>query len=196
MYDPTTKTLYQTFCDFTSETGFVWTLLESFSLANNNHFKAQPFYKDYTVNQNSLKWNKFRLSLSIMNSTLSHSTHFRATCNFTDGLLTTDYLRGKTTELNILLPIDRTCETLEYINIRGHEGYNVSVWMIQDKPPQPSHIHTDSHYGGSRCQFNSAQNGSIGRGGEDNFGLYVTFNRKHRCSSRDSSTTQWWFGER
>ena len=197
LYDPTTKTLYQTFCDFTSETGFVWTLLESFSLANNNHFKAQPFYKDYPVNQNSFKWNKFRLSLPIMNSTLSHSTHFRATCNFTDGLLTTDYLRGKTTELNILLPIDRPCVTLEYINIRGHEGYNVSVWMIQDKPTEPSHIHTDSYYGGDKCQsrFKIAQNGSIAGGGEDNFGLYVTFNRKHRCSSRDSSTTQWWFGE-
>ncbi|XP_015768763.1 PREDICTED: uncharacterized protein LOC107347386 isoform X2 [Acropora digitifera] len=196
LYDPASKSFYQTFCDFTSENGFVWTLLESFSLANNNHFKAQPFFKDYPVNQNSFKWNKFRLSLSIMNSTLSHSTHFRATCNFTDGLLTTDYLRGKTTQLNILLPIDRTCETLEYINIRGHEGYNVSVWMIQDERPQPSHIHTDSYHGGSRCQFNSAQNGSIGGGGEDNFGLYVTFNRKHRCSSRDSSTTQWWFGEK
>ena len=196
LYDPASKSSYQTFCDFTSENGFVWTLLESFSLANNNHFKAQPFFKDHPVNQNSFKWNKFRLSLSIMNSTLSHSTHFRATCNFTDGLLTTDYLRGKTTELNILLPVDRTCETLEYINIRGHEGYNVSVWMIQDERPQPSHIHTDSYYGGSRCKFKSAQNGSIGGGGEDNFGLYVTFNRKHRCSSRDSSTTQWWFGER
>ena len=195
LYDPTTKTLYQTFCDFTSETGFVWTLLESFSLANNNHFKGQAFYKDYPVNQNSFKWNKFRLSLPIMNSMLSHSTHFRATCNFTDGLLTKDYLRGKTTELNILLLNGGPCVTLEYINIRGHEGYSVSVWMIQNKPPQSSHIHTDSHNGGSYCQFNSAQNGSIGGGGEDNFGFYATFNRKHRCSSRDSSTTQWWFGE-
>ena len=31
------------------------------------------------------------------------STHLRATCNFkTDGLVTTDYLRAKTTGLNIL----------------------------------------------------------------------------------------------
>ena len=35
---------------------------------------------------------------------LSNTTHFRATCNFnTDGLVTTDYLRAKTTDLNILL---------------------------------------------------------------------------------------------
>ena len=195
LYDPAGKSFYQTFCDFTSETGFVWTLLESFSLINNNDFMTQTFNRDYAVNQNSFTWNKFRLSLPIMNSTLSHSTHFRATCNFTDGLLTTDYLRGKTTELNILLLNSRSCVTLEYINIRGHEGYNVSVWMIQQETPQAAHIHTDSHYGGHYCPFKSAQTGSIGGGGEDNFGLYRTVNRLHRCSSADNSTTQWWFGE-
>ena len=64
LYDPASKSFYQTFCDLTSEHGFVWTLLESFSrLGNNNDFKAQPFDKDYPVNQNSFKWNKFRLTL-------------------------------------------------------------------------------------------------------------------------------------
>ena len=192
LYDPTRKSLFQTFCDFTSENGFVWTLLESFSLANNNHFKSQPFYKDYPVNQNSFKWNKFRLSLPIMNSTLSHSTHLRATCNFnTDGLVTTDYLRAKTTELNILLLKGYKCVTFEYVNIRGYEAYNPSVWMIQ----RPGHLHTDSHKGGIHCSFDSAKNGSIGEPGEDNFGLYETVNHLHRCSSGNSSTTQWWFGE-
>ncbi|XP_015766444.1 PREDICTED: uncharacterized protein LOC107345255 [Acropora digitifera] len=192
LYDPTRKSLFQTFCDFTSENGFVWTLLESFSLANNNHFKSQPFYKDYPVNQNSFKWNKFRLSLPIMNSTLSHSTHLRATCNFnTDGLVTTDYLRAKTTELNILLLKSYKCVTFEYINIRGYEAYNPSVSMIQVH----EHLHTDSHKGGIHCSFDSAKNGSIGGSGEDNFGLYGTVNHLHRCSSGNSSTTQWWFGE-
>ena len=109
----------------------------------------------------------------------------------TDGLLTTDYLRAKTTELNILLLNGAPCATLEYINIRGYEGYNVSVWMIQG----PGHLHTDSHYGGNHCPFNSTKKGSIGEDGEDNFGLYVVVNHLHRCSSGDDSTTQWWFGE-
>ena len=196
MYHPASKSLYQTFCDFTSENGFVWTLLESISLGNRKDFMRQTFSKDYAVNQNSFTSNKFRLSLPIMKSTLSHSTHVRATCNFnTDGLLTRDYLRAKTTELKILLLNGRECVTLEYINIRGYEGYNDSVWMVQDETPQPSHIHTDSHYGGDRCSFKSAKNGSIGGPGEDNFGLYETYNPKHRCSSTDDSTTQWWFGE-
>ena len=66
LYDPAGKSFYQTFCDFTSETGFVWTLLESFSLINNNDFMTQTFNRDYAVKQNSFTWNKFRLSLSIM----------------------------------------------------------------------------------------------------------------------------------
>ena len=55
LYDPTSKSFYQTFCDFTSENGFVWTLLESFRLANKNDFQNLQFYKDHPLNQNSLK---------------------------------------------------------------------------------------------------------------------------------------------
>ena len=192
MYDPASKSLYQTFCDFTSENGFVWTLLESFSLANMGDFKAQPFAKDYPVNQKSFTWDKFRLSLPIMNSTLSHSTHFRATCNFNaDGLVTKDYLRAKTTDLNILL-LKEPCVTMEYINIRGYDCYNCTAWMFQTKD---AHLHTDSYHG-KHCQFTSARNGSVMLpGGEDNFGLYVTTNPSHRCTSANDSTTQWWFGE-
>ena len=146
------------------------------------------------MNQNSFTWNKFRLSWFIMNSTLSHSTHFRATCNFnSDGLVTTDYLRAKTTELNILLLKGGPCVTLEYINIRGHDCHNCSVWMTQEPNGWPLHI--DSHYAADHCSFKSAKNGSIGGWGEDNFGFYLTVNPLHRCSSGNHSTTQWWFGE-
>ena len=193
LYDPASKSFYQTFCDFTSENGFVWTLLESFSLANNNHFKAQPFYKDYPVNQNSFKWNKFRLSLRIMNSRLSHSTHFRATCNFnTDRRDTTDYLRGKTADFNILLLKNDSCEKMEYINIRGYDCYNCTAKMSQKIS---RHIHCDSYYV-DPCQFTSARYSAVkSAGGEDNFGFYETINSQHRCSSGNDSTTQWWFGE-
>ena len=191
LYDPTSKSFYQTFCDLTSETGFVWTLLESFSLANKNGFKAQPFLKDYPVSQNSFKWNKFRLSLPIMNSTLSHSTHFRATCNFnTDGLVTTDYLRAKTTDLNILQLNSYPCVKMECINIRGYDCYDCRAWMGQRIH---LHLHTDSSYKVKPCQFTSARNSSVEA--EDNFGYYNTINPSHRCSSGDNATTQWWFGE-
>ena len=192
LYDPASKSFYQTFCDLTSENGFVWTLLESFSLANNNHFKGQSFLKDYPVNQNSFKWNKFRLSKVIIHSTLSHSTHFRATCNFnTDGLVTTDYLRAKTTDFNFLLPIQDPCVKMEYMNIRGYDCYNCTAKFYQKID---EHIHCDS-YNVDPCQFTSARNDAVKlRGGEDNFGYYGTINPSHRCTSNDNATTQWWFG--
>ena len=195
LYDPASKSFYQTFCDLTSETGFVWTLLESFSLANNNHFKAQPFSKDYPVNQNFFKWNKFRLSLRIMHSTLSHSTHFRATCNFnTDGLLNTDYLRAKTTDLNILklIIISVPCVKMEYINIRGYHDdcYDCTALIGQ---AIKIHLHTDSSDTVKSCQFRSARDSSVAS--EDNFGYYDIVNPLHRCTSEDNATTQWWFGE-
>ena len=192
MYDPTNKSFYQTFCDFTSETGFVWTLLESFRLATNSEFQNQQFYKDHPLNQNSFTWNKFRLSRLIMNSTLSHSTHVRATCNFnTDGLVTTDYLRAKTTDLNILVLNSQPCVKMEYINIRGYDCYNCTAKMTQTIS---WHLHIDSFHGRS-CQFTSARNGSVAGGGEDNFGYYEIINPLHRCTSGDNATTQWWFGE-
>ena len=193
LYDPTNKSVYQTFCDFTSENGFVWTLLESFRLANKKEFQNLQFYKDHPLNQTSFKWSKFRLSLPIMNSTLSHSTHFRATCNFNiDGLVTTDYLRAKTTDLNILLLNSEPCVKMEYINIRGYDCYNCTAWLTQTIH---WHLQTDSYYG-THCQFTSARNGSVELpGGEDNFGNYHTINPLHRCTSEDNATTQWWFGE-
>ena len=128
-----------------------------------------------------------------MNATLSHSTHFRATCNFnTDGLVTTDYLKAKTTELNILLLNDGPCVKMEYINIRGYDYYNCTAWIIQTIR---DHLHTDSFLA-NNCLFKSAHNGAVeSPGGEDNFGHYVTTNPLHRCTSADDSTTQWWFGE-
>ena len=191
LYDPASKSFYQTFCDLISENGFLWTLLESFSLANNNHFKAQAFFKDYPVNQNSFKWYKFRLSLPIMRSTLRHTTHFRATCNFnTDGLVTTDYLRAKTSELNILQLDSYPCVKMEYINIRGYHCYDCTALVGQNIK---RHLHSDSSYVVKSCQFTSARDSSVES--EDDFGHYCTINPLHRCTSGDNATTQWWFGE-
>ena len=133
------------------------------------------------------------LSLPIIHATLSHSTHFRATCNFnTDGLVTTDYLRAKTTDFNFLLPTQDPCVKMEYMNIRGYDCYNCTAKFYQKID---EHIHCDS-YNVDPCQFTSARNGAVKlHGGEDNFGFYGTINPSHRCTSNDNSTTQWWFGE-
>ena len=127
-----------------------------------------------------------------MNSTLSHSTHIRATCNFnTDGLVTKDYLRAKTIHLEILLlKVDR-CVKMEYINVRGYDCDDCTAKMTQNN----WHPHFDSYYV-YPCSFTSVRNGSIKLpGGEDNFGYYDTRNSLHRCMSGNNATTQWWLGE-
>ena len=168
-------------------------LLEAFSLANKKYFKAQQFFKYYPANQNSFKWNNFRLSLPIMNSTLNHSTHFRATCNLkTDGLVTKDYLRAKTTDLNILQLKGTPCVKMEYINIRCYDCYNCTDKMSQT---DTWHLHTTSYHR-APCQFISARNGSVvSHGGKDNFGFYQAINPLQRGTSEDNATTQRWFGE-
>jgi len=195
LLDPETNSMYETYCDFTSENGFVWTLVESFSLANNQAFKPQAFFKDHPVNQKSFSWKIFRLSTFKMTAIADHSTHVRATCNFdTDGLNYTDYLRAKLSEINVTdnAMIDK-CKRYEYIDIRGYGCSNCAAPFYQSSQWHP---HVDSYYGsqlGCGISFPGAILG--GGGGEDNFGVYQTFNTRHRCSSNGNSTTQWWFGE-
>ncbi|XP_015766442.1 PREDICTED: uncharacterized protein LOC107345253 [Acropora digitifera] len=103
-----------------------------------------------------------------MNSTLSHSKHLRATYNFkSDGLVTTDYLRAKTTGLNILKLEGTPCVKMEYINVRGYDCYNCTALIVQRTN---NHLHIDSYYGAEVCQFTSAGDGYIASDvGEDNF---------------------------
>ena len=106
----------------------------------------------------------------------------------TDGLVTTDYLRAKTTDLNILQLNSWPCVKMEYINIRGYDCYDCMAKMVQGID---WHLHTDSSL--TSCQFKSARDSSVES--EDNFGYYYTINPLHRFTSGDNATTQWWFGE-
>ena len=195
LFDSTSKSLYEVFCDYTSENGFIWNLIESFSLATKIEFANEPFYKDYPVNQNCFSWNTFRLSRSRMNFTASHSTHVRATCNFnTDGLNYIDYLRAKLSDINVMSLNFDGCKRYEYINIRGYYCHNCTAQFAQRNR---WHAHVDSFYGSQKgCQFKSPLEGAVKmKSGEDNFGWYDTVNRVHRCSASANSTTQWWIGE-
>ena len=94
LFDPTTISLYEVFCDANSEKGFVWTLIESFSRRNKNEFANKPFYKGYPITQDAFTWSMFRLSLPRMIVTANRSTHERATCNFnTEELQYRDYFK-------------------------------------------------------------------------------------------------------
>ena len=50
MYDSQNKP-FEVYCDFNSEPGYVWTLIQSFSLGNNGLFKRKRFGVDFSVNE-------------------------------------------------------------------------------------------------------------------------------------------------
>ena len=57
-------TLWTVFCDFSSDHGFAWTLMQSHSLQNSNAFKRKPFYLyDMPINQDAPEWNNYHLLL-------------------------------------------------------------------------------------------------------------------------------------
>ena len=149
-------------------------------------FNNTPLNRNDPENENSPNWDRYRLSLKRMRSLQVHSTHWRATCSYpTHGIDFRDYLRGNFKDFNIVDFLGGgKCKRVEYVDIRGHNGTNLTVPFWQGWA-----LHIDSSSG--LCEF-SATVGAVSS--EDNFGLYGAFNPKFRCTQTDNSTTQWWFG--
>ena len=163
------------------------------SWANKNRawsaFRRNSLRENAPVNENSLIWNMYRLSLTRMRSLQAHSTHWRATCNYpTHGVDFTDYVRGNFKDFNIVeyLNDGKPCRKVELVNIRGHMGIHLTARFWKSTSYL---LHIDSSQTG--CNFNPTS-GSVSS--EDNFGYHATINHKFRCTAGDLSTTQWWFG--
>ena len=75
---------------------------------------------------------------------------------------------------------------VDYINIRGHEGKNVTVPFWQ---PVTEVLHTDSST--KTCAFDATEGSVVN---EDNFGFYDVHNENFTCTQSNSSTTQLWMG--
>ena len=179
------------YCDFTSEPGSAWTLVASWAFENNMlpAFRTQPLTENAPVNERTPNWAFYRLSKPQMTFLKSQSTHWRATCSFENWTVDyTDYVRGSVKDLDITAYLgDGECKKIEFINIRGHTGYNITVpfWQMKN-----SHIlHTDSAV--QRCQFDGRNGAAVS---EDNFGHYGGSNSRFRCTSAPTATTQYWFG--
>ena len=101
---------FSVFCDMDSEPGFIWTLLQSFSLENTDISRGQRFGINLPLNFDSqsstsvessssgsgVDRTMYRMPLLQMQSLADDSTHLLATCNFpTRGLKKTDYARAK-----------------------------------------------------------------------------------------------------
>ena len=183
---------FRVYCDFGSERGSSWTLIQSHSLENNDAFSLKPFYlHDMPMNQDAPEWNSYRLSMSRMKSIQDVSTHWRATCNFsTNGVDYRDYIRVSLKSLDFLVEPDVSsfCLLTEYVNVCGDKCINCTVLIGYGWGPGTT-LHMDSHFGPANgCDFGE------GIRNEDNFGFYNTQNPAFRCTSSMSSTTQFWLG--
>lgn len=192
------------YCDFHSQPGFVWTLIESFAFADMLKYQAKAFVRDFPINQDTFNWTDYRLSRSVMLHIRSNSTLFRATCKYdTDGLVMRDYIRGLLTNFDIMMHANGTvCAHVQYINVRG---INCTECTSHLRQTTLVHAHVNSGYGVHiGCQWDGSQGmmtityqtatgNSIVY--DLNFGSYYDpVNPAHRCSSSPSSTTQWWLG--
>ena len=176
---------FPVYCDFSSEQGAAWTLIQSYSFENKARFKAKAFYlHDMPINQDAPEWNLYRLSMSRMKSIRRISTHWRGTCNFpTDGVDFRDYWRVSFESYDFLVgPQRHACRLSEFVNVHGIECSNCTVWLAQGSGHD---LHLDSSL---RCDLTG------GVPDEDNFGFYFTTNPAFRCSSSMNSTTQYWIG--
>ncbi|KAK3734226.1 hypothetical protein QZH41_012951, partial [Actinostola sp. cb2023] len=181
---------YQVFCDLTSEARSAWTLIMSQAFKNKNmaEFCRKSLTENAPVQENTPNWEAYRLSLNRMQLLSKQSTHLRITTGFTVyGVDFRDYLRAKVTSVDILSISAGECKMVEYINIRGHKGYDVTVpfWQRSDYLFRTSSFKLI-------CQFDATK-GSTHL--EVNFGRYCrAANPKFRGTANGDSTTEYWFG--
>ena len=152
-------------------------------------FHTTALSVDSPVDENLPNWNKYRMSLSMMNDLSTQSTHWRATCSFpTHGVDYVDYVRGKFVDLDVVNFVGHTvCKRVEYVNIRGHKCIDCDLpwWQIDNA----FSLHTDSGY--ATCGFDPTQGAASS---ENNFGCYASVSSDFRCTADASATTNWWFG--
>ncbi|RDD43574.1 Neurogenic locus notch-like protein 1, partial [Trichoplax sp. H2] len=204
---------WRVYCDFNSQPGYAWTLIESFSLANSRHSKInRAFTYNSPINhqRSQVKWSLYRIGrpemLHIFNRNRDSSSGalWRATCNFNSLSLPlpanpVDYMQGsfyRKGGFDFLTNIegfdilqyrrDGDCRNVDYLNIRGnsYRGKRFQFWASGSY-----HLVIDSFH--TRCDGitipRSVKN-------EHNFGLYAGRNTQFTCSSDSSSITSWWIG--
>ena len=184
--------LFNVFCHFDSNSTMTWTLVQSYQFKYKNFFN-KAYYNDLTKNQETPRWDEYRLSKSRMRSIQKDSSHFRLTCKYDmDGMIYRDYLQATNNQLDILtFTGGNPCHLVENIDVRGQGCSKCTVSFYQDN----TILHIDSLSAASKaCQFHPTGGKTCGSYTEDNFGYYTCTNTGHRCSSSQTSTTQTWLG--
>lgn len=185
--------LFTTYCDFSSEAEFVWTLIETFSFdkARSDLAKNLDFQEHSPRNKASLNWLDFRLARAAMYHINQGSTHFRATCDFEKDSFDIDaeYLRGKISTLDFFSSageeINSQCYEYERVRVYGGgcDNCTAETWHGNGY-----HAHLED----DQCDLQAALNYDGSH--REYFGYYQAVNQNHQCSASSGSTTQWWLG--
>ena len=169
------------YCDFESEPGSAWTLVMSWSLQNNNlpAFKSRTLTENALVNEKTPNWNAYRQSKNAMDLLKSQSSHWRATCSFNKVKFDyRDYVRGSFKDFDVTTFFHYgLCKKVEYVDVRGHIGYNTTAPFWPLKISNMLHINSESNF----CLYTGAASGAVPS--EDNFGLYLYTNNNFRCTT-------------
>ena len=193
------------YCDFTSQPGYAWTLIESFSRDNRYHNSINhAFTGDYSVNSDSpdQHWALYRMSrsrmLSIYNRdrSLTSQPLWRATCNFASlprpfPPSPTDIIYSSFTNVDILNFFSGRCVTLDYANICGSVGKSSSYFLYADRL---THLYIPAFYSASVCGKRILGGNGWDHIWDEYFGAYDSYNAGFSCTKSGNSTTNWWIG--
>lgn len=196
---------YNVFCDFHSEEGVAWTLIESFSMNNEQPLFRYPFLLDYPLNEQHLNWEFFRLPKKVMVRIGSRSKYWRGSCSYPDyGVDYRDYVRVRMSDLNPITFVggltfsSDSCILIDFIDIKGTNCENCTTTIFQLSNEM---IHIAPWWGRYHhdCNFNTANVEYHCPGTNERarlLGHYlVCSDPSYRCSETPSSTTQIWFGD-
>ena len=194
------------YCDFTSQPGYAWTLIESFSRNNRRHSSIDRGFA-HSTSANSYNprnnWSLYRMSRDHIffvydrYRSLSPRPLWRATCNFLSlsrpfSSLPRDVMYSSFDSFNILsIPNIGTCITLDYLNIRGYVSTSRSFYFYSGGTNY--HFYLYAYQTRRRCDYYNIP----GSNTYDNyFGHYSTYHSEFSCSRSGSSTTNWWIGSK
>jgi hypothetical protein len=164
-----------------SEPGSVWTLIMSFTIANNALAPQKAMYEDAPENEYTPNWSNYRMSLNQLTDLRSKTSHWRATCSFPEygDDIHTDYVRAVFTEFDLMGEFWVECKKASYISVMGRNCSECTSLWSQGNGYSP---HTDVF-----CDlqvYKCCYFGYFGADIVDNF----------RCTDKSNSTTNYWFG--
>lgn len=180
------------YCDLASEPGWAWTMVTSQSLCSREEkFASVGLLVDSPETAEMANWQAYRLPLRKMEELKSQSTHWRVTCSFpTLGVDYRDYVRAEFQKFDILtFSAGRACKEVEYMDVRGYNCQQCTAAWGQKKNDFLTH----------RSDVNTCGRSSTPDhlNGEQTFGRYRKGrNPNFRCTSANSSTTNFWFGHK